>query len=97
MVHGHDQTELIKFCICVGNMYLFCLAQQHIKIEPLNCIVLLLWRRKKHMIYATQAAKIENILIFFKLFSFYTCEYSFTHTITKMVDWAVQFDRSHAN
>ena len=49
--------------------------------QPVNCIVLLLRRRKEHMIYAMQAAKIRSILIFFNI---PTCEYSFTNRITKI-------------
>ena len=46
-------------------------------------------------LYATQTAKMKSILIFFKLFSVYTCEYSFANTITKRADWSVQFYRGH--
>ena len=49
------------------------------------------------MIYATPAAKIKILLIFFILFSLYTCEYSFNNTITIMPDSSVQFEPGHDN
>ena len=63
--YGHDQTELIKFCISIGNI---CYAQHSNTSKfnfKLHCIVVV--KKKRTLIYATQAAKIKSILIFFKL------------------------------
>ena len=85
MVHGHNRTWTDQIYMC-----------RHISIEHSYCIVFLLWRRKGHMIYAMQVAKIKSILIFFKFFSVFMCVYCFVNTITKMANSSVQFDRVHA-
>ena len=85
-----SSTKLIKFCICVGNI---CFTVKFNLQTALCCCFAL--KKKKHLIYATPAAKIKSILIFCKLFSINTYGYSFTNTITKMIDCSVQFDRDH--
>ena len=37
------------------------------------------------MIYSKQVAKIKSILIFFKLFSIYTCQYNFTRVTVQLI------------
>ena len=86
MVHGHDKTELIKFCMCA-------IVQQHIKIELSNCIVLLSWRREGHMIYAKQATQFKSVLMFFKPFSVYTVCYKTILLVLPMQSQKWQIDQ----